>query len=72
MAVVFGRLGESALEGTDEAGMVFVSNGMSDFFDREVTCGEKLRGLVQPALNHQAAQLRSGLLLKQPLEMRRG
>jgi hypothetical protein len=48
-SIVFGRLSESALESANEAGVMSVSDGMSDLFDRKVTNGEKLRGFLQPS-----------------------
>jgi hypothetical protein len=44
--IVLGGTGESALESADEAGVMPVSNHMSNFLDREVTYGEKLGCLL--------------------------
>src|SRR5208282_1332471 len=69
-AEVLGSPGESALESAHKAGVMPVTDRMSDFLDREVTHGEKLRRFLQPSFRDQAAQLSARLLLEQSLQIR--
>ena len=67
--VVLGSPGKSAPERAHKTGVMLVSDRVSNFLDRKVTYGEKLRCFLQPPLRNEAAKLSACLLFEQPLEM---
>ena len=67
--VVLGSPGKSAPERAHKTRMMAVSDRMSDFLDRKVTYGEKLRCFLKPPFRNKAAKLSASLLFEQPLEI---
>src|SRR5215510_5052168 len=70
LPITLGRLPIAAIKGTHEAGMMPVAHKISDFLNLHISRGQEIGCHGQPALTEKFADVHSGLLFEQALEMR--
>src|SRR5260370_624952 len=64
------RLREPALKSADEAGGMFVANGVGNFLDAQVAVGQQIGRPLEPVFGQHLAHTDAGLLFEQMLEAR--